>query len=455
MFKKILKSLVLFLFLFSAAVAQDKKVTGKVTDENGNPISGASVSVKGSAAGVTTDAAGAQYWRQVYVAKRIVKVDGETVTLRTARNLMIVVSDNTATNLVLDAITADWVNAQMDKLGFKTLRSLRKIGGGGESKAFSDPSNKRADGNGYGIGSSTPREMVLLLEKAKLVVAKKIEVSKEFLLANFESQAANAQNQAAANAAAQFGAGATNQANLANAGFSQEAALTNAQNAIQNSQYNAGALNNMGQFNANLAQAAQAANQGSLNAGGQFNAGALNNMGQFNAANAQAANLANASNALQNSQFNAGNAIQNNQFNAGLLADTSRFNAGNRQAANLANAANMQQAGLFNAGALNNSGQFNAGNAQQANLFNAGALNAAALSNQDAALRAGLANQGAGISAAGLNLNAANSLGNLGNTQASIWNNGIENLLATGGYNQGLQQQQLDALYNEYLRRFN
>lgn len=91
--------------------------------------------------------------------------DGLKITLRDAVHLMITISDNTATNLVLDAITADEVNARMDTLGFKNLRSMRKINGGGESKAFSDASNKRADGTTYGIGMSTPQEMVALLEK--------------------------------------------------------------------------------------------------------------------------------------------------------------------------------------------------------------------------------------------------------------------------------------------------
>jgi beta-lactamase class A len=91
--------------------------------------------------------------------------DGLKITLRDAVHLMITISDNTATNLVLDAVTADEVNARMDALGFKNLRSMRKINGGGESKAFSDASNKRADGTTYGIGMSTPQEMVALLEK--------------------------------------------------------------------------------------------------------------------------------------------------------------------------------------------------------------------------------------------------------------------------------------------------
>ena len=86
--------------------------------------------------------------------------DGTCLTLRDAVNLMIVVSDNTGANLALDFLTTEAVNARMDSLGLKSTRSLRKIGGGGESKAYSDPVNK-----GFGIGVSTPYEMVLLVEK--------------------------------------------------------------------------------------------------------------------------------------------------------------------------------------------------------------------------------------------------------------------------------------------------
>jgi beta-lactamase class A len=86
--------------------------------------------------------------------------DGTHLTLRDAVNLMIVVSDNTGANLALDYLTTDAVNARMDSLGLKQTRSLRKIGGGGESKAYYDPANK-----GFGIGVTTPHEMVSLMEK--------------------------------------------------------------------------------------------------------------------------------------------------------------------------------------------------------------------------------------------------------------------------------------------------
>lgn len=86
--------------------------------------------------------------------------NGLHLTLRDGVNLMMLISDNTATNLVLDVLTTDAVNARMESLGIKQIRILRKIGSGGESKEGKDPDNKR-----FGLGVATPREMVLLMEK--------------------------------------------------------------------------------------------------------------------------------------------------------------------------------------------------------------------------------------------------------------------------------------------------
>lgn len=86
--------------------------------------------------------------------------DGLKLTLRDAVTLMMIVSDNTATNLVLDVLTTDAVNARMDTLGLKQTRVLRKVGSGGTSRAGEDPALKP-----FGLGVSTPHEMVILLEK--------------------------------------------------------------------------------------------------------------------------------------------------------------------------------------------------------------------------------------------------------------------------------------------------
>ncbi len=86
--------------------------------------------------------------------------DGLRLTLRDCVNLMMVVSDNTATNMVLDYLTTDAVNSRMNALGFKDTRIMRRIGGGGESREGKEPDNKR-----FGLGATTPHEMVQILEK--------------------------------------------------------------------------------------------------------------------------------------------------------------------------------------------------------------------------------------------------------------------------------------------------
>ncbi|MFZ9873726.1 MAG: serine hydrolase, partial [Steroidobacteraceae bacterium] len=93
--------------------------------------------------------------------------EGETISLRDAQTLMIIVSDNTATNLILDRIGADAVNDFMNSLGLTQTRSMRKIRGDGTqlkpaqgwSREGEKPENKK-----FGIGASTSREMVRLLE---------------------------------------------------------------------------------------------------------------------------------------------------------------------------------------------------------------------------------------------------------------------------------------------------
>ena len=85
--------------------------------------------------------------------------DDTKIDLKTAVNLMIVLSDNTATNLVIDKIGTDNVNDFVESLGLHQTRSMRKIGGGGDSKASNDPRLKL-----FGLGVSSPRDMVKLLE---------------------------------------------------------------------------------------------------------------------------------------------------------------------------------------------------------------------------------------------------------------------------------------------------
>jgi beta-lactamase class A len=86
--------------------------------------------------------------------------DGLRLTLRDCVRLMMLVSDNTATNMVLDYLTTDAVNERMESLGFKSTRIMRRVGGGGESKAGKEADNKR-----FGLGATTPHEMVQIMER--------------------------------------------------------------------------------------------------------------------------------------------------------------------------------------------------------------------------------------------------------------------------------------------------
>ena len=131
-------------------------------------------------------AAGRARWDQPLVLTKDKKVsgsgvltefaDGTTITLRDAANLMIVVSDNTATNLVLDVVSSDTVNARMDALGLTKTRAVRKIGGGSPSKVNDDPVWRL-----YGLGISTPKEMVTLLERLERGEIVSPEASKEIV----------------------------------------------------------------------------------------------------------------------------------------------------------------------------------------------------------------------------------------------------------------------------------
>lgn len=102
--------------------------------------------------------------------------DGLRLTLRDAVNLMMILSDNTATNLVLDVLTTDAVNGRMESLGFKQIKINRKVMSGGESAAGKDPENKK-----YGLGFATPHEMVLVMEKLERGEIVSPAVSKEMI----------------------------------------------------------------------------------------------------------------------------------------------------------------------------------------------------------------------------------------------------------------------------------
>jgi beta-lactamase class A len=94
--------------------------------------------------------------------------DGVQLPLRDVMHLMIVLSDNTATNMILERVNADAVNAYMDKLGLRTTRSLRKVRSAGNPPKNAEgwsAAGKLPENQKYGLGVSTPRDMVIILEK--------------------------------------------------------------------------------------------------------------------------------------------------------------------------------------------------------------------------------------------------------------------------------------------------
>ncbi len=103
--------------------------------------------------------------------------DGLRLTLQDAVRLMMVLSDNTATNLVLDHLTTDAVNERMNSLGFKATRIMRRVGGGGESKEGKLGDNLKR----FGLGATTPHEMVQIMEKLERGELVSKEASKQML----------------------------------------------------------------------------------------------------------------------------------------------------------------------------------------------------------------------------------------------------------------------------------
>jgi beta-lactamase class A len=83
---------------------------------------------------------------------------GSTFALRDAVRLMITVSDNTATNKVLDEIGIASPGKRMESLGLKNTRINAKVFKG--STTSIDPERTKK----YGLGSTTARETVQLLE---------------------------------------------------------------------------------------------------------------------------------------------------------------------------------------------------------------------------------------------------------------------------------------------------
>jgi len=80
------------------------------------------------------------------------------LTLGDTLHLMVVVSDNTATNLAIDRIGLDAVNARIAWMGLKDTHLYKKIGKPSEGPMPADQPK-------YGLGKSTPQEMATVMER--------------------------------------------------------------------------------------------------------------------------------------------------------------------------------------------------------------------------------------------------------------------------------------------------
>jgi beta-lactamase class A len=85
--------------------------------------------------------------------------DGANISLRDATRLMIAFSDNTATNLVLDKTGIVPVNERMEAWGFPNTKINAKVFRGSTTSVNPERTKR------YGLGSTTAREMVGLLEE--------------------------------------------------------------------------------------------------------------------------------------------------------------------------------------------------------------------------------------------------------------------------------------------------
>ncbi|MHB1022524.1 MAG: serine hydrolase [Acidobacteriaceae bacterium] len=81
-----------------------------------------------------------------------------TLTLKDALTMMVIVSDNTATNMMIDRFGLDNINARIAWLGLHNTHLYKKI-----SKPATEP--MPADQPQFGLGKTTAREMATVMEK--------------------------------------------------------------------------------------------------------------------------------------------------------------------------------------------------------------------------------------------------------------------------------------------------
>jgi beta-lactamase class A len=81
-----------------------------------------------------------------------------SLTLKDILSMMVIVSDNTATNVAIDAIGLDNVNQEMGRLGLKNTWLYKKIG---KPANYPMPDDQKR----FGLGKTTAREMATLMQR--------------------------------------------------------------------------------------------------------------------------------------------------------------------------------------------------------------------------------------------------------------------------------------------------
>ena len=81
-----------------------------------------------------------------------------TVTLKDVLTMMVIVSDNTATNMAIDRFGVDAVNARIESLGLKNTHLYKKV-------MVPATGPLPADYAKFGLGKTTPREMAEIIEQ--------------------------------------------------------------------------------------------------------------------------------------------------------------------------------------------------------------------------------------------------------------------------------------------------
>jgi beta-lactamase class A len=81
-----------------------------------------------------------------------------TLTLKDILSMMVITSDNTATNVAIDTIGLDAVNAEMGKLGLKNTWLYKKIG---KPASYTMPPDQKK----FGLGKTTAQEMATLMQR--------------------------------------------------------------------------------------------------------------------------------------------------------------------------------------------------------------------------------------------------------------------------------------------------